>query len=92
MGSDAVDAVQIAGVVASNDFSVWALFLKADIIVKAVMASLFFASIWCWAIIIEKTFSLRKLNKLAIEFEDNFWSGGSLDAFYERLSIQKLEE
>ena len=34
MGSDAVNAVQIAGVVASNDFSVWALFLKADIIVK----------------------------------------------------------
>ena len=91
MGGDAVDAVQIAGVVASNDFSVWALFLKADIIVKAVMASLFFASIWCWAIIIEKTFSLRKLNKLAIEFEDNFWSGGSLDAFYERLSVQKLD-
>ena len=36
------------------DFSFYALFLRADIIVKAVMVGLFLASIWSWAIVIEK--------------------------------------
>jgi biopolymer transport protein TolQ len=88
MEGNAVEAAQIAGVVAATDFSVWALFLKADILVKAVMISLFVASIWCWAIIVEKTLRLRKLNAAAAEFEDSFWSGGSLDALYDRIGAQ----
>jgi biopolymer transport protein TolQ len=88
MEGNAVEAAQMAGVVAATDFSVWALFLKADILVKAVMISLFAASIWCWAIIVEKTLRLRKLNAAAAEFEDSFWSGGSLDALYDRIGAQ----
>ncbi len=88
MDGNAVEAAQMAGVVAATDFSVWALFLKADIIVKAVMIFLFVASIWCWAIIVEKTLRLRKLNAAAAEFEDSFWSGGSLDALYDRIGVQ----
>ena len=88
MEGNAVEAAQIAGVVAATDFSVWALFLKADILVKAVMISLFVASIWCWAIIVEKTLRLRKLNAASAEFEDSFWSGGSLDALYDRIGAQ----
>lgn len=88
MEGNAVEAAQMAGVVAATDFSVWALFLKADILVKAVMISLFVASIWCWAIIVEKTLRLRKLNAAAAEFEDSFWSGGSLDALYDRIGAQ----
>ena len=52
------------------------------------MISLFVASIWCWAIIVEKTLRLRKLNAAAAEFEDSFWSGGSLDALYDRIGAQ----
>lgn len=88
MESNAVEAVQMAGVAAATDFSVWALFLKADIIVKAVMIFLLVASVWCWAIIVEKTLRLRKLNAAAAEFEDSFWSGGSLDALYDRIGAQ----
>tara|TARA_B100000315_G_scaffold259435_1_gene315496 strand:+ start:8569 stop:9294 length:726 start_codon:yes stop_codon:yes gene_type:complete len=88
MEGNAVEAAQLAGAVAVTDFSVWALFLKADIIVKAVMIFLFVASVWCWAIIIEKTLRLRKLNTAAAEFEDSFWSGGSLDALYDRIGAQ----
>ncbi len=88
MESNAVEAAQMAGVVAAYDFSVWALFLKADVIVKAVMIVLFVASIWCWAIIIEKLLRLRKLNGLAADFEDSFWSGGSLDTLYDRIGAQ----
>ena len=62
------------------DFSVWTLFLRADLIVKLVMLLLLSASVWCWAIIIEKSVRLRRLNRDATEFEDSFWSGGSLDA------------
>jgi len=83
-----VDTANIAAAAGALDFSVWALFLKADIIVKTVMIMLVVASIWCWAIIIEKTVRLRRLNSDAAEFEDSFWSGGSLDALYDRIGAQ----
>jgi biopolymer transport protein TolQ len=61
------------------------LFLQADIIVKGVMVGLVLASIWCWAIIVDKMLRLRGLFKRADAFEDRFWSGGSLDDLYDRL-------
>ncbi len=88
MENNAVEAAQMAGVVAAYDFSVWALFLKADVIVKAVMIVLFVASIWCWAIIIEKSLRIRRLNGMTADFEDSFWSGGSLDSLYDRIGAQ----
>jgi len=91
MQGNTVDAVQMMGAVAATDFSVWALFLKADIIVKSVMIFLFIASIWCWAIIIEKILCIRKLNTSAEAFEDNFWSGGSLDELYDRIGAQPTD-
>ena len=91
MDGNTVQAAQIAGAIAATDFSVWALFLKADIIVKAVMIFLFIASIWCWAIIIEKILRLRKLNSSAEKFEDSFWSGGSLDDLYDQIGSQPTD-
>ena len=78
MEQGAVSAASVAAS-AAYDFSVWSLFLRADIVVKVVMILLFAASVWCWAIIIEKVIRLRRLNEQARDFEDNFWSGGSLD-------------
>ena len=91
MEGNTVEAAQIIGAVAVTDFSVWALFLKADIIVKAVMIFLFIASIWCWAIIVEKILRLRKLNSSAEKFEDSFWSGGSLDTLYDQIGTQPTD-
>ena len=85
------EALNAAGLMATNDqldFSVWMLFLKADVIVKIVMIVLTVASVWCWAIIIEKSLRLKRLNKHAGEFEDSFWSGGSLDTLYDRIGAQ----
>ena len=65
--------------------------LRADLIVKLVMLLLLSASVWCWAIIIEKSVRLRRLNRDATEFEDSFWSGGSLDALYDRIGAQPLD-
>ena len=82
------EAVNAAGLVAASqelNFSVWNLFLKADMIVKLVMLVLIVASVWCWAIIIEKSLRLKRLNSEAAEFEGSFWSGGSLDTLYDKI-------
>lgn len=68
----------------SANLSLLGLFLQADIVVKLVMLVLLVASVWVWAIIIEKVMTLRRVNRAADQFEDEFWSGGSLDALYER--------
>jgi biopolymer transport protein TolQ len=68
----------------SANLSLWGLFLQADIVVKLVMLALLLASVWVWAIIIEKVITLRRVNHEADAFEDEFWSGGSLEELYER--------
>ncbi|TLU71315.1 protein TolQ [Lichenicoccus roseus] len=78
----AVDAVNL-GAAAAGDLSLWGLFIQASVVVKLVMIGLVLASVWVWAIIFEKTISLRRANKQATAFEDRFWSGGSLDDLYE---------
>jgi biopolymer transport protein TolQ len=66
----------------AHDLSLWALFLQADWVVKAVMLSLLLASVWVWAIVFEKMTSLRRVNRAANAFEDRFWSGGSLEELF----------
>ena len=62
------------------------LFLEAHIVVQAVMIGLILASVWSWAIIIEKTFAFRRARKEADRFENMFWSGQSLEELYSALS------
>ena len=76
-----VDTTTMAAAAGATDFSVWALFWKADIIVKTVMIILVVASIWCWAIIIEKSRRLKRLNSDAAEFEESFFLFFSLYLF-----------
>ena len=87
----AVDAAALAGSQFSNDLSIWSLFLNADLIVKLVILMLVLASVWSWAIIFEKFFKLRRLHNQADEFEDQFWSGGSLEDLYDRIGSQPLD-
>ncbi len=77
-----------AGAVAGYDFSMLGLFLKADLVVKGVMVVLLLASVWCWAIIFDKMLRLRRLNRMADQFEEKFWSGGSLEELYDRIGGQ----
>ncbi len=76
---------------AAADLSVWHLFMAADIVVKAVMIMLVAASVWCWAIIIEKWISFRRLRARALAFEEAFWSGGSLEELYDRVGGEPAE-
>jgi biopolymer transport protein TolQ len=68
----------------AHDLSLWSLFLTADWVVKGVMISLLLASIWVWAIILEKTVSISRARRAADRFEDSFWSGGSLEELHGR--------
>ena len=65
---------------AAADLSPWALFLQADIVVKLVMLGLLAASVWSWAIIIERSRKLKALNVQARAFEDWFWKSDGIDA------------
>ena len=82
---ESVEGENVGGANAIADMSVWALFWRADIIVKAVIFMLLAASFWSWAIIFEKFLRLRRLNIRTSDFEDSFWSGGSVDDLFERM-------
>ncbi len=86
MQGNAVEALQLGGAMIDTDMSMWALFIRADVVVKLVMAVLLLASVWCWAIIFEKWLRLRRVRGQAEKFEDTFWSGGSLEDLYERVA------
>lgn len=76
---------QAAGV-SVVDFSMWGLFMRADLVVKSVMIFLLLASFWSWAIIFDKFFRYRRVIAQADRFEEVFWSGNSLEELYERVA------
>ena len=70
---------------AASNFSFFPLFLKADFVVKFVIIILIAASIYSWAIIIEKYKLFKKINGSSSFFEDQFWSSKSADSLYKKL-------
>ena len=85
MDQSLIEATTLAGSIENVNLSVWSLFLQATMIVKIVLVALVLASIWTWAIIFEKVWRLRRLGRAATAFEDEFWSGGTLDGLYEQV-------
>ena len=73
------------GLEASN-LSLWALFYNADLIVKLVMIGLLVASVWVWAIAIDKLLLYARMRRAMDRFEQAFWSGQSLEELYKSLS------
>ncbi|MEM7642055.1 MAG: protein TolQ [Pseudomonadota bacterium] len=67
------------------DFSIWALFLRATFTVKVVMIMLFAASIWVWAILIQKVIQFRRARSNAAAFDRAFWSGEPLDELFDQI-------
>jgi biopolymer transport protein TolQ len=70
---------------AASNFSFFSLFLKADFVVKFVIIILIAASIYSWAIIIEKYKLFKKINGSSSIFEEQFWSSKSADSLYKKL-------
>jgi biopolymer transport protein TolQ len=69
--------------------SVWALFLQAGWVVKTVMIGLLAASIWTWAIIVDKIIAFGRMRLALGRFEQVFWSGQSLEDLYRSLAERK---
>ena len=84
MEDAAIGAIGLADATAGP--SIWHLIVQADLVVKSVMLLLFVASLWCWAVIFDKSFRLMRLRQKANAFERDFWSGAPLDELYRRLA------
>ena len=67
------------------DMSIWGLILEADFVVRLVMLSLLFLSIFSWSIIFEKLTKLSKLRKQSKKFEDDFWSGINIEKLHKSI-------
>lgn len=70
------------------DFSLWALYARATLIVKLVMLMLIVASFWAWSIIIQKIIVYRKARAEADAFDRRFWSGDPLDELFEEIGTE----
>ncbi|CAN7274578.1 protein TolQ [Mesorhizobium sp. Root102] len=69
--------------------SVWSLFISASWVVKLVMIGLLCASVWTWAIIVDKLVSYARMRLALNRFEQVFWSGQSLEELYRTLADRK---
>ena len=63
----------------ANSFSAINLFMRADWVVRGVMIGLAIASLWSWAIILDKLVRFAALNGAANRFEEEVASGRSLE-------------
>jgi biopolymer transport protein TolQ len=75
----------LAGGLGAPEISIWSMFWGAHLVVKLVMLGLLAASVWSWAIIIDKTLLYARTRKAMDRFEEVFWSGQSLEELYRSL-------
>ena len=76
---------QAVGLASNTDFSLWKLFVRADIIVKSVIIILIVCSVYSWAVIFEKIKLFKKINISTEDFENKFWKSKSAENFYNNL-------
>jgi biopolymer transport protein TolQ len=77
---------QVALAAPAADVSLLGLFLQAGLVVKIVMIGLLLASVWTWAIIVDKLIAFSRMRGALNRFEQVFWSGQSLEELYRNLS------
>ena len=85
--TDVINQVSVPG----DNLSFVNLFLEASLTVQIVMAGLLVASVWSWAIIVEKLVTFRRARTESNKFEQQFWSGQPLDDLYGAMSRQKTQ-
>jgi biopolymer transport protein TolQ len=72
----------------STDFSIFSLFLQADIVVKTVILILLLSSIWSWTIIFSKYTNLKSILMETEDFEEKFYSSETLSKLSKRIGGQ----
>jgi biopolymer transport protein TolQ len=83
------DIVQTALAEPAASFSLLSLFWQAHIVVKIVIVGLVTASVWCWAIIVDKLLLYSRTRRQMDQFETVFWSGQSLEQLYQQVSARE---
>jgi len=84
----AAEVAQNALPSASTKLSLITLFANADIVVQVVMLGLLLASVWVWAIVVDKFLLYRRTKRSMDQFEQTFWSGHSLEELYRNQSAR----
>lgn len=73
-------------ILAGSDPTLMSLIGEASTFVKIIMIILVIASIWSWAIAVDKIITFRLLKTRANKFEETFWSGRTLEDLSEGLA------
>ena len=88
-GAPTGEVIKSAAAPLAGGHSFLRLFIQAHVVVQIVMVGLLLASVWSWAIIVEKLFAFRRARSEADRFEQMFWSGQSLEELYTGMSRAK---
>ena len=80
-----------AAAIATTDFSIITLFMRADLIVKSVIILLIVSSIYSWALIFEKHKIFKRINLTSLDFEEKFWSSKSAQEIFKKTSENDLD-
>jgi biopolymer transport protein ExbB len=73
----------------AHDLSPVGMFMNATIIVKVVMIALALASVWTWAILLDKSFFFASLNRRSEQFLKTFRNSSTLDEAYAKVQNEK---
>jgi len=79
---------------ASNNSSIFALSLPAELtfaIVVGVVVVLFIASVWSWAVAVEKFFTVSAVRSRAKRLEQAFWAGQPMEDMDSRITDRSAE-
>lgn len=88
--STAQNIEEVVKTASTADLSVLSLIANSDLVGKSVIFILLIASIWSWAIIIDKYLKFKNIRNQIRKFEKNFWSGQVLDDLFEKIK-QKID-
>ena len=73
----------------NSDMSIMHLVLGASPIVQAVLVILAMASIFSWALILGKSRQLSRAQRLAEDFEQDFWGSSDISGTYSKLTMRR---
>jgi biopolymer transport protein ExbB len=73
----------------AHDLSPVGMFMNATVIVKVVMIALALASVWTWAILLDKSFFFASLNRRSELFLKTFRNSTTLDEAYAKVQNEK---
>ena len=78
--------------VTNESLSIFNLIIHASFLVQIVMLILVVASVASWTLIFTKASTFKNLREEVDRFENDFWSGGDLNALFNDLSSQTEDE